>query len=319
MAESNSSEIKGYIFEIQKMSTEDGPGIRTTIFFKMCNLRCVWCHNPESIHKEPSIQWFGTRCIGCKTCLDVCPKDSLILDKKGIHIDREKCNLCGICVKECPGTALQIFGKKISVNDLFHEIAKDKAYYKSSNGGITVSGGEAALQAEFLIEFLKKCKENSIHTALDTGGLVLQKNYEKLAPYIDLVLFDIKEIDSNKHKNFTGVSNEKILDNSIWWIQKLEETNGKMWIRTPIIPEHTATEENITGIGSFIVEKLKNKVERWDLLAYNNLAKSKYRRMDISYNCEKLELLTKDEMEEFLKIAIKTGVKNVKWSGMTKK
>ncbi len=308
----------GYIFEIQKMSTEDGPGIRTTVFFKLCPLRCLWCHNPESIFKEPSIQWFKVKCIGCKTCVEACPEHALKLDKEGIHINRSKCRCCGICTDECPATALRKLGEHRGLDVIFHEVEKDKIYYEKSKGGVTVSGGEPTLQSDFLKRFLKKCKDAGFHTALDTCGYASREILESLLPSVDLILYDLKEIDPAKHKDFTGVSNEKILENAIWLIDELEHTGKKMWIRTPLIPGFTATEENICGIGNFIVEKLRNKVERWDLLAFNNLAKAKYERMNWEWVCKDTELLNKEQMDHFLEIAKSTGVENVQWSGLTK-
>ena len=311
--------ITGNIFEIQKMSTEDGPGLRTTVFLKKCSLLCAWCHNPESFFPEPSIQWFSVRCIGCETCLKVCPEHAIQMKDDGIHIDREICSHCGLCVENCPTTALRKLGEKISLDVLFNIVKKDAAYYlKSNDGGITLSGGEAALQPEFSANFLQRCKENCFHTALDTCGFVSKKNLEKLIPYVDLILYDLKEMDPSKHKEFTGQSNELILENAIWILNKIEGTTTKMWVRTPLIPEFTATKENIQDIGKFIVEKLENKIDRWDLLAFNNLAKDKYHRMDLPYPCENLELFTSEEMDKFLQIAKETGVKNVRWTGLTR-
>ncbi|TFG04777.1 MAG: glycyl-radical enzyme activating protein, partial [Promethearchaeota archaeon] len=305
--------------QIQKMSTEDGPGIRTTVFFKLCPLKCVWCHNPESISKEPSIQWFSTKCIGCKTCVEVCPQRAITLDKTGIHINRAKCKCCGTCTEECPSTALKKLGEYRSLSDLFHEVEKDKVYYEKSQGGITVSGGEPTLQPAFLKTFLKKCKEAGFHTALDTCGYASKETYEMLIPYVDLVLYDLKLMDSEKHKEFTGVPNEKILENAVWLADKLAEQGKELWIRTPIIPHYTATDENIQQIGQFIVEKLRNQITRWDLLAFNNLASAKYERMDWDWVCKDFELLTDEEMAHFHTIAKSTGAHNVQWSGFTKK
>lgn len=305
---------QGYLFEIQKMSTEDGPGIRTTVFFKICPLRCVWCHNPESLYKKPSIQWFKVKCIACGTCVEICKQKALKLDEEGMRIDRDKCIACGECVEACPGTALRMLGKYWDLEDLVKEVAKDRAYYLKSGGGITASGGEAAVQTDFVVEFFKRCKEEGFQTALDLSGYLPRKTYEQIFPYVDLWLYDLKEIDDTKHKEFTGVSNKQILVNIKW----LADENQRIWIRTPIIPTYTATEENIRGIGNFIVKELDNKIERWDLLAYNNLAKAKYARMDIKWACEELELLLCEEMEKFLEIAQSTGATNVKWSGLTK-
>ncbi len=306
------------IFEILRMSTEDGPGIRTTVFFQQCPLSCKWCHNPESISKNPPIQWFKDKCIGCKTCIEACQTNVLCFEEDGLHIDRKKCVNCGNCAKECPSTALVMLGKRWNIEDLIHEVLKDKAYFFKSDGGITVSGGEPTLQHNFLLDFLKICKENNVSTALDTCGISSQEIYEKLLPYIDLVLLDIKEMDPQKHKSWTGVSNEKILENAIWLSNKLNEKKKKLWIRTPIIPKFTASEDNIKGIGEFIVNKLDNYPERWDLLAFNNLCGAKYERLNIDWILRNEALLLKQEIEHLFHIARSTGVKNVKWSGLTK-
>ncbi|MHA1821767.1 MAG: glycyl-radical enzyme activating protein [Promethearchaeota archaeon] len=310
--------LKGYIFEIEKLSTEDGPGIRTTVFFKQCPLRCLWCHNPESIEKKPSIQWFDVKCIGCGTCVEVCPNKAIRLDTTGVHIDRKICQACGICVDNCPSTALRRFGEYISLGDLMKEIKKDMVYYIKSGGGVTASGGAAAMQPRFVSEFFKACKKEGIHTALDLMGYLPRENYEMIFPYTDLFLYDLKEIDPVKHKEFTGVSNERILENAIWLKDKIKGTDKKIWIRTPVIPTFTARDDNIRGIGKFIVEKMENLIDRWDLLAFNNLAKDKYKRMDWDYACKGLELLTREEMDHFLEVAKSTGANNVRWSGLTK-
>lgn len=314
------SDIKqGILFQIQKMSTEDGPGIRTTVFFKQCPLKCIWCHNPESILRKPQIQWLKHKCIGCKTCIETCKQKALKLDKEGVHVDRGKCTSCGDCVEECPSTALTMLGKEWMLDDLYKEVEKDKVYYIKSKGGVTASGGEPTLQSEFVIELFKKCKENGISTALDTCGIANQNIYEKILPYVDLILLDIKEINSDNHKKWTGVPNEKILENAIFFISKLEPEGKEMWIRTPMIPGYTARDENIKGIGEFIANKLNNYPARWDLLAFNNLCTAKYERLDMDWPLKDAELMTKDEMEHFFEIATATGAKNPQWSGLTKR
>jgi pyruvate formate lyase activating enzyme len=313
------AESEALIFQIQKMSTEDGPGIRTTVFFKQCPLKCIWCHNPESILKKPQLEWFKHKCIGCKICIETCQQGALSLEEDGMHIDREKCNSCGDCSEECPSTALHMFGELWLLEDLYYEIQKDKVYYTQSHGGITVSGGEPTLQSDFILDFLKKCKENGISTALDTCGYASKKIYEKLLPHVDLVLLDIKEINSDKHKEFTGVPNDLILENAIWISNYVKENSKKLWVRTPIIPNYTATEKNIKGIGEFIVNKLHNIPERWDLLSFNNLCTAKYERLDMDWPLKDIPLMTKDEMDDFVEFAKKIGVKNAQWSGLTKK
>ncbi|MFW9876623.1 MAG: glycyl-radical enzyme activating protein [Candidatus Thorarchaeota archaeon] len=304
------------IFQIQKFSTEDGPGIRTTVFFKHCPLRCIWCHNPESILKIPQLEWFKHKCIGCKTCLETCQNGVLSFDKNGLNIDRDKCTQCGECVIECPSTALNMLGKWWKLEDLFYEVEKDKVYYTESNGGITVSGGEPTQQADFVSDFLKKCKGNGISTAIDTCGYASKRIYELILPYVDLVLLDIKLINSDMHKEFTGVPNEVILENAIWISNYLKGNGKKLWIRTPIIPHYTAIDDNVKEIGDFIVDKLQNFPERWDLLSFNRLCSEKYSRLDKDWILKDEPLMTKEETEHFLKIAESTGVKNPRWSGL---
>lgn len=310
---------KALIFQIQKFSTEDGPGIRTTVFLKQCPLKCVWCHNPESILKTPQLEWFKHKCIGCKTCIETCQQKAISFDSSGLSVDRKKCNACNECVNECPSTALNMLGRWWNLEELFYEVEKDKIYYTTSKGGITVSGGEPTQQPEFVTDFLKKCQENGISTAIDTCGYASKAVYEQILPYTDLVLFDLKLIDSDKHKEYTGISNETILENAIWISNILKKDGKKMWIRTPIIPNYTATDENIKGIGEFIVNKLNNFPERWDLLSFNNLCISKYERLDMEWLLKDKSLMKKEELDHFLKIAELIGVKKPHWSGLTKR
>ena len=312
------AESKALIFQIQKMSTEDGPGIRTTVFFKQCPLKCIWCHNPESILKKKQLEWFKHKCIGCKICIETCQQGALTLDEEGMHIDRNKCDSCGLCSDECPSTALHMFGELWDLEALYYEIQKDKIYYTQSHGGVTVSGGEPTLQPDFILNFLKKCKENEISTALDSCGYASKNIYEKLLPYVDLVLFDIKEINSEKHERYIGVPNNLILENAIWISDYVKKKGKKLWIRTPIIPNYTAIEENIKGIGEFIVNELHNIPERWDLLSFNNLCTAKYERLDIEWALKDFPLISSDDMDNFIEIGKKVGVKNVQWSGLTK-
>ncbi|MHA1732048.1 MAG: glycyl-radical enzyme activating protein [Promethearchaeota archaeon] len=309
----------GLVFEIQKLSTEDGPGIRTTVFFKHCPLRCAWCHNPESIPRDPVIEWFGSKCMGCGTCVEVCPRGAVKLDKDGVHIDREKCVACGTCVDECPTTAMQIFGTWWTLDELFAEVDKDRVYYEKSGGGVTVSGGEPTLQPAFVVAFLEKLKRSGISTALDTCGFNTRETYERFLPHVDLFLYDLKEIDPDKHLEYTGVPNDRILENCKWLTARAKELGKEIWVRTPVIPGYTATDENIRGIAEFIVDQLENKVDRWDLLAFNNLARDKYRRLDLEWKLEGAELFTREDMEHFYEIAVGGGVRNVQWSGLTRK
>ena len=246
--------------------------------------------------------------------MDACPQNALAMRHDGLHVDRAKCKGCGTCAEVCPSTAIELFGKNYTLEELFEEVNKDRIFYLKSHGGVTVSGGEPTMQWKFLEKFLKLCKEHAIHTALDTCGFNTREVYETLLPYTDLILLDLKEMDPAKHKAFTGQDNARILDNAKW----LGQQNVEIWIRTPIIPNATATEENIQAIGGFIRQYMPN-VTRWELCAFLNLCKNKYERLDIDWKYKDTELLDKGIMEHLTKVGQSTGVScQVTWTGLFK-
>lgn len=321
MSSSSTSQI-ATILEIQRMSTEDGPGLRTTVFFKGCSLRCSWCHNPESISRDPQTQWVGSRCIGCKTCIETCQNGALTFDEKGLHIERTLCRSCGECVEECPSTALELLGTEWNLEDLVREVVKDKAYFDTSGGGVTISGGEPGLQAEFAAEFLQRMKERGIQTAFDTCGLVSRKALERILPYSTIVLFDIKEIDPDRHLEMTGGRIDKILENLLY-IRDFINSHvhpKTLWIRTPIIPGATDREENIRGIGRFLAENLGKALHRWELCAFNNLCRDKYFRLGLPWRFGESDLVRESKMEKLTAVAGKSGVNPdiIHWSGSTR-
>ena len=250
---------KAIFFDIQRNSFVDGPGIRTTVFFKGCNLRCAWCHNPESQSAKPQMMFYKDKCTGCGKCKSVCP----------YHL--EQCELCGKCTLYCPVDARKVCGKEHTVDEVLKEVLKDQAFYETSGGGVTFSGGECMLQIDFLAEILKKCKENGIHTAVDTAGHIPFESFEKILPYTDLFLYDIKIFDSQKHKQYVGVSNELILEN----LKKLFERKAKLWIRIPIIPDVNDSIEEIRKIKDFL--KTIGTAEKIELLPYHTMGENKYR------------------------------------------
>ena len=304
-------EQKALILHLQRLSTEDGPGLRTTVFFKQCPLACQWCHNPESISRERDLQWLAARCIGCKTCVSLCPQGALELTPQGMLIDRQACDLCGLCSQSCPALAMELLGKEICLPDLLAEVLKDRAFFeKSEDGGVTLSGGEPMLQPEFSAAFLAALQAEGISTALDTCGLCSKASLDKVLPYADIVLFDLKIMDSRKHKLFTGQHNEIILENLLYIREQIKKSPSKkrLWIRTPLIPGATATVENITAIGSFLAENLTDVLERWELLAFNNLATDKYQRLGMEWNYAGQPLMSQDDLDFFEEIAKSSGL-----------
>lgn len=313
----------GRILEIQRMSTEDGPGLRTTVFLKGCTLKCSWCHNPESIDPSPEISWTESACIGCRTCIEICEATALKMDETGLAIDRGKCTKCCKCTEECPAMAIVINGETWTAEALVAELIKDRAFFENSEGGgITLSGGEMTMQTDFCAEILKDLCDYGIHTAIDTCGQCSEKALEKLLPYTDLVLFDLKEMNPAKHKEFTGKSNETILENVKFtadWIRNNEKPET-MWIRTPIIPDATMNKENIPAMGEFIGENLKEAVSRWELCTFNNLCRDKYSAFGIRWKHENAELLKSEEITTLADVAKSSGVDPaiVHWSGSTR-
>lgn len=249
---------KAIIFDIERNSYVDGPGIRTTVFFKGCNLRCAWCHNPESQSRAPQMMFYKNKCTGCGKCREKCPNAL------------KKCDLCGKCTLYCPHDAREICGKKYTADEVLCEILKDKSLYDISNGGVTFSGGECMLQIEFLTEILKACKENGIHTAVDTAGYVPHERFEQILPYTDLFLYDVKCFDSEKHKLYTGVGNELILEN----LKRLFKTGTPIWIRIPIIPSINDSEEELQRIKEYIFSFGSPK--KIELLPYHSMGEHKY-------------------------------------------
>lgn len=311
---------KVVVLDIQRLSTEDGPGLRTTVFLKGCSLACTWCHNPESISFNKQVQWVGVHCIGCHSCLIVCKNDARQFSEKGLIIDRAKCISCTRCVSACPTRAMEVKGIEWELKELVHEVLKDRAYF-GKDGGITVSGGEPLMQSAFVERFLKALKDKGIHTAVDTAALVSQSALEKILPYTDLILLDLKLFDFEEHKKFTGVGNSLILQNAKLIADYIKE-NGKpeLWIRTPIIPQATNTDKNIMAIGNFIGSVLENIPSRWELCSFNNLCNDKYTMLNEKWAFENISLIHKSEMEDLYQVARNSGVDPniVKWSGATK-
>lgn len=287
--------------DIQRMSSEDGPGLRTTIFFKGCSLACAWCHNPESIQKKFQVHWLSARCIGCGTCLNVCPNGALSQTESGIKIDRRLCTGCYTCFSACPTLALEGKGQDAEPAELCRELVKDRAYF-GRDGGVTLSGGEALLQ-EGAVELLQLLKAEGVQTAVDTCGMLFTEQLERALPYTDILLYDLKIMNDADHERWTGRGNTMILRNlgvaALW-----AKGNGRLWIRTPIIPGATDSVENIRAIGERI--SAIGGAERWELCAFNNLCSDKYKRLDIDWAFKDTPLVSKQHMQELLEAAKST-------------
>ncbi len=241
--------MQGLIFNMQRFSIHDGPGIRTTVFFKGCNLKCAWCHNPESQSSQKEILFYEDKCVHCGSCENVPEEDTNFI---------------------CLNGARELCGKDMTVEEVFSVVRKDRAFYENSGGGVTFSGGECMLQLDFLTEMLKTCKENGIHTAVDTAGHVSWESFQRILPYTDLFLYDIKSMDSGIHKKYTGVGNERILEN----LARLLKAKAAVCVRVPVIPSVNDTQEEMQNIRLFFEEN--GYPANFELLPYHGMGEHKY-------------------------------------------
>jgi len=291
------------ITNISRGSLHDGPGIRTVVYFKGCGLKCKWCHNPETLKAKKQILYMPQKCIHCGKCIEVCPECHKI-DGDDMVFLREKCVSCGKCADSCPSLALTLCGDDKTSDELFSEIIKDKHYFDSSNGGVTFSGGECLLHTDFLVEILKKCKENGIHTAIESAFYVPWENVKKVIPYIDFVFADLKIPNGEKHKEFTGKDNSLIIEN----IKKLSFIHNDITIRIPVIPGVNDSEADFDGF-SKILKTFGEGIKGVELLKYNNLAESKYQISGENYTKFSERPQTEEEMKMLCeKLSEKSGL-----------
>jgi pyruvate formate lyase activating enzyme len=299
---------RGVIFDIKKFAIDDGPGIRTTIFFKGCLLRCWWCHNPEGQLSTPELMYRRTRCDGCAECVPVCSEEAILCPLKRVSINRDRCNLCGKCCQVCPTGALAITGKQVSSKEVLREIDKDSIFYDESQGGVTASGGEPLLQLDFLRVLLKECKDRNIRTAVESCGYASRDAIDKISDKVDLFLYDIKTMDEKKHMKYTGVSNRPILEN----LRRLAENGSNIQIRFPIIPGINDDKENVTETAEFAASC---RIQNISLLPYHRAGIEKYKSLSRAYKLKKVQTpserdlnLIKEELETFgLKVKIGGG------------
>lgn len=300
--------MTGTIFNIQRFSVNDGPGIRTTVFLKGCPLHCTWCHNPESISPEKELMLHEDRCIRCGDCVAVCEQHAVLPDDGGFVTDREKCIQCGRCLDVCYAEARVLMGKEVTVDEVMTEIVKDTAFFDQSSGGVTFSGGEPLLQHQFLTLLLEACRRKSIHTAVDTSGYIPADILRDVSRYVDLFLYDVKTLDDAVHQKFTGVSNRRILEN----LRLLVDWGKNIIVRVPIIPGINDNLEELRRIGVF-VGSLKN-IQEIHLLPYHRSGTEKYRRLGGEYtlgevqqpSAEKLAMIA-TELRQFVPRVIVGG------------
>jgi len=300
------------IFNIQPMSTEDGPGIRTTVFMKGCNMRCLWCQNPEGLAARVHLVHDTLRCIGCRTCLNGCERGAISDSGSGYKFNRG-CALCLTCAANCPARAIRVIGQTVGVEELVQKLLRDKPFYDQSGGGVTFSGGECLLQHRFLTAIMPRLKGAGIHVCIDTAGHIDPPVFQAIAGQADLVLFDLKIMEDRLHRQYTGVSNALILQNAAW----LGRAGIPCWIRVPVIPGYTDSEKNLRGIALFLKENMPS-LARVDLLGYNDLCANDYAMLDRDYPLAGTPRVAESAMLHFQEIMAQSGAGMVSISNYQK-
>ncbi len=289
---------KALIFDIQRYSVHDGPGIRTVVFFKGCPLRCQWCQNPESLLPSPELGFSPEHCISCGNCEKACPEKAILSGKK--RIDRTRCTLCGECVETCYAEALKMIGKEVADNDLIKEVLRDRPFHEDSGGGVTLSGGEPMIQSDFLEGFCAHCMEEGISVVIETCGTVPFDSFQRILPFVDLFLYDIKAVDSSIHKAWTGSNNQMAISN----LERLGQSGVPVMPRIPIVPDYTALPSNLHQISTY----LEGSFQEVHLLPYHRWGESKRKIIDSSQPALQLDPPSQEDMEKVKMIFEEKGI-----------
>ena len=301
-----------YIFNIQKFSTHGGDGVRPTLFFKGCPLRCMWCHNPESQHYYQELIFHQHKCTACGRCVAKCKQGANSIVDGKIVFDRSKCTACGVCTDWCITEARELAGKEYTVDALVKEAMKDKIFYEQSGGGVTLSGGEvmASQHMDYVEEVCRKLHENGVSIFIDTSGYTDYKNLKRILPYVDVFLYDIKVMDPEDHKKYIGVDNSLILEN----LKKLSDEGAGLYIRLPIIQQVNATDEHIESVIHFLKEN-NIHARQVNLLPYHDIGKGKYASLDMEYHDDEMSVPVSELMEHFKSMFEEQGFNKVNIGG----
>jgi pyruvate formate lyase activating enzyme len=273
----------GVVFDIRRFSIHDGPGIRTAVFLKGCPLRCWWCHNPEGLSAAPEVVWRAERCTRCGTCIATCPEDALSWDGDAPRLDQSRCTLCGGCADVCYAEAREVLGRAMTADEVLAAVERDRVFYEESGGGVTVSGGEPLAQPEFLAELLCGCRARGLHAAVDTCGHAPWETLDRIRPLTDLFLYDLKLLDDERHRRYTGVSNALGLEN----LRALAAAGHDILLRVPLIPGVNDDAESVRQIGAFVTGLARPLP--LEILPYHALGAAKYARLGREYRMEELE------------------------------
>jgi pyruvate formate lyase activating enzyme len=294
--------VQGTVFNIQKFSIHDGPGIRTTVFLKGCPLRCKWCANPESQIAKVQVLYDAKKCVQCQKCVHTCPEQAISLSENGrIHINFEKCTGCLECVRGCPGRALTHEGEQKTVDEVLDACMQDADFYAESGGGVTISGGEGMVQPDFVEALILRLKEKDIHTAIETTGCVSSQVFQRLAPQFDLLLFDVKHSDSAKHKWGTGVGNGQILENLRW----ANDQGLNILPRIPVIPGFNAELEDAEGISALLADIGLKRVQ---LLPFHQMGERKYEFLNRDYALTGVKALHPEDLKDYQQVFLDQGL-----------